>query len=253
MAISVKRSYSCDRTNILNRILPSAWVEVLETQPTINGKIFSKELPARSGCMLRDAVDRNWFRFEIAPGDNCDAIDGPNSGKERCELRGSDRVPFNTDWRIRYEIKIYTPGAKDPLSVGWVIIGQLHQTSDAGDALASPMYSREIYAAPRAISHNRHTSQVDPLLANPAHDFVYVDPNPSAAWNRWITIVEHHRVDPTGGTGYHRVWMDGTQVMDFSGNTGYVDAVGPYYKFGIYREADAINTVVVEYKGFQVI
>lgn len=250
MTVVTNRFLSGQKRAPYNTIRAPRWINVTETQPSINGWTFAKQLPARAGCLQRDEADANWFRFEVAPGDICVAVDGGGAAVERCELSSVNTLSLNTAYTFRYEMKIYTPGVKDAGSDGWIVIGQLHQTPDAQDAGVSPLYAREIIASPRAIAYNQRQSEVDPVVSNPTSNYIYTSATPTSDWDRWITVVEEHKISPSSTAGYHRVYHDGVQVANYSGKTGYVDAVGPYLKFGIYRDIDLTNTNVVEFRGF---
>ncbi len=229
----------------------TTWIAVSESHPVFGGITWDKHLPARSACLRRNASDANHYRFEVAPGDECVSIDGSGSGKERCEFSaGNYPFAFETAYTVTYQIKVYTPGVKDVASAGWVVIGQIHATPDIGDAGVSPLYAREIYVSPRAIAYNQRQSEVDPIVSNPSSNYLYNDSG--AEWSEWIDVVEEHFFSPSTTNGYHRVYHNGVLIANYSGKTGYVDAVGPYYKFGIYRAADATHTLVVEYKDFDV-
>jgi hypothetical protein len=43
------------------------------------------------------------------------------------------------------------------------------------------------------------------------------------------------RFDPTGGSGFMKLWLDGKQVVNYTGSMGYSTSTGYYWKFGIYR------------------
>lgn len=216
----------------------------------INGVSFSTQLPARAACFQRDSVYPNRFRFELTTGDYCVAVDGGSPAVERVEIRTAGTMSLNTHYALSYALRVHNPGAKDAGSDGWILCGQLHQTEDGGDAGVSPLWARELGTTTRNITYARRTSQVDPIVASPSATYLWTDPSPSSTWAQWIQVVEHHRIDPTGGTGYHKVWHDGVSVVNYTGNTGYVDAVGPYWKFGLYRDIDASHTIVCEFDDF---
>lgn len=253
MTVALNRNLAGQNRSPYNKVLAPSWIAVSEANPVINGLSFSKHIPARAGCLMRDAYEPNWFRFELAPGDICVGVDGAEAQVERCQLScPASALSFNTAYTIQYQRKIYTPGTKDAASDGWISLTGLHASPDAQDADVSGAFIGIIYISPRAIAYDQRTSEVNPIVSNVAANYVYIDPNPSASWNRWISVVEQHYISPTTTAGYHRVYHDGVLVANYSGKTGYVDSVGPYCKFGIYRDADATNTVVVEYRDFKV-
>ncbi len=222
----------------------SGW-KTAGTTFTIDGKTFTAENSHRLGTLLQDTSLPNLFQFEVQPGDIWAPVDTGN-GVERSEIECSSKLSYDTPYTTSYMMRIPEPGAKDAGSAGWILFTQLHQTKDAGDVGASPIFSREINTTTRAMIYLRRTSTDDPLMSNPSSTtFATMD---HWVWGRWINVVEQHQIDPTGGTGYHRIYHDGILVADTGLiNTGYVDVIGPYHKFGIYRDADVSHTVRAQY------
>lgn len=205
------------------------------------GHSFFRQIPDRPGCLSVNG-DGTAYRFEVAPRDICLAIDGPAAVVERCELSCLTKLVPLTTYRVSYSLLIDLPyGAPS----NWVVIGQLHQTEDPADKGISPLFAREI-TLDRRLSYVRRTSRSDPNAGNLPANYSPVEPR----WGSWVRVVEHHRIDPLTSAGIHRVWHDGTQVLDYSGPTGYVDAAGPYYKPGIYRAADPLTTLAVQVANF---
>lgn len=234
----------------LRSVAPTAgWIAVTEAVPVINGHQFMKQVPARADCLLRSVERPNAFRFELAPGDICVAIDGPAARVERSELSCFTKLAFGVPYVVSYALTMFDTGIADPASAGWVVMGQLHQTEDKVDAPASPIFAREV-TPQRHRAYNRRTSAQNPLLVSPPSSYFMIDRTPR--WGVTIAVREEHCIDPVG-SGYHRVYHDDVLVASYAGPTGYVDAVGPYYKFGIYRAADASHTLIVEVADFTLV
>ena len=53
--------------------------------------------------------------------------------------------------------------------------------------------------------------------------------------NVWHDIMHEVTVDPYGN-GVLQSWIDGVNVVNYVGAIGYVDALGPYWKFGVYSD-----------------
>ncbi len=209
---------------------------VISTSIIINGLTFSRQSPIRQSCLMQDGVNPVLFYFELNPGDICLSVDGANAVVERSELQCNTTMSFNVDYEITYWLKINVPDSAAIGSAAWAIYGQIHATKDAADIAVSPTFSRET-GATRSMLYSSRTSTSNPLTINPPQILSYNNLLPN--WGSWVRVKEQHRFDPTGGKGYHRVWHDDLQIVNYAGNTGYVDAIGPYYKIGIYRAMDS--------------
>jgi hypothetical protein len=227
---------------------PFEWVNVTDSHPVINGQPFDKHIPDRPQAFQTDKATGRIFKFEVMPGDICTNIDGSTGGgKERCEISTQFKASFNADYWFSYYLMLETIPSADSGSAGWGVFGQIHQSEDVGDVGASPLYARTIDRATGKIAMDIRNRTTDPLVSSPGANLdALAGVSPYAVnwqYGSWIHVVSQHRFDPTGGTGYHRIWHNNVQVMDTGTiNTGYVDAVGPYFKFGIYRAADASHT-----------
>jgi hypothetical protein len=160
------------------------------------------------------------FRFSMIPG-NLWPNDDPNDS-ERTELDG---------WRGR----VTGPG---PLWMSWSMFYEPGAWSTADWCIL-----RQVYA--------RYASRGSPwsvLLLKPGGQLLWVGSaadDPTGAWplrhrqqipqGQWLHFVEAFKFDPEGGKGYWRSWLNGQQVLDFSGAVGKAGVVSRYAKFGIYR------------------
>lgn len=218
---------------------------------TVAGTSWEIQCPNRPACIQQASNDSTLFRFTCQPGD---VWVNDAATKERCEFRRSTNFSYTTNYQLDYLLYIGAPGSPSTTITdsnnGWIIIGQIHGEPDAGDSQGlSPCWNREVdFHRPHVIKHR--TSTTDPLLsdASSVQDFS----NSAASYGSWVRVREQHRIDNSGGTGYHKVWYDGVQVANYTGNTGYNDVVGPYYKIGIYRYADPDRTQVVMIQGMTI-
>ncbi len=228
---------------VVTRLVPVAAKSIV-----MNGLTLYRQSPDRPECCMQDSADSKLLYFELQGGDICRAIDGDNAVVERSEFQVGLTMLFNTAYEITYLMRIMAIDTATPGSPGWAVMGQMHATKDVLDIAASPVYSRET-GLTRTLLYSRRTSKADPLLANPTQNVMYNDLLPN--WGSWVRVREQHKIDPTGGTGYHRVWHNDLQVANFTGNTGYLDAIGPYYKIGIYRAADSKVKMSVYFYDFK--
>jgi len=178
-----------------------------------------------------------------------DPRDGTASANERAEVYEYDGVsgpqsqPFNTSLWFSGALRILTQA---PNTASYCILSQHTATKDAGDISASPVFALALNAA-NELTIDTRTSTANPLLGNPAPTIHYTD----AAFPRGslVRFVWNIQFDPQG-SGFLRVWRDGTQIVNYTGPIGYVDALGPYWKAGIYR-ATAADPFVVEWSNLE--
>ena len=130
-----------------------------------------------------------------------------------------------------------------------MVLGQFHQTDGAGDFSGYPpfelnlhadglyVYTASVAAASQPTSYSR-TQRAGPI---------------QFAQDEWHNVVLRVRFGWTGNAEAD-VWIDGESVYSGSGiSIGMNDAVGPYFKFGIYYSpAAALQTVVAEYRNFEI-
>ena len=181
------------------------------------------------------------WRFEVRAGEAA-SYDTPSS-VNRTEFELAARMSFNTDYWLSYAFCM-RPG--DTILTGWSLFGQLHHEPDAGEDGFSPPFAVEYNTSTGNLELIRRTSTQNPLVTAPTRVVAATIPFQRG---RFYNIVQQHNINPTG-TGKHNVWFDGSQVLSYSGATGYVDAVGPYWKMGIYREAST-ETIIAEYANFE--
>ncbi|HYD15912.1 MAG TPA: heparin lyase I family protein [Hyphomicrobium sp.] len=171
------------------------------------------------------------FRFEVRPGDQWSVDRKSGTGAERAELSlDKDPVRIDVRYRVSYEIGI-EQGA--PADSTWLVLGQWHATEDKGDAPSSPPLAFElsgddlvIYT--QATSEPRHTKNPPPVERARV---------PGIARDRWYRIEYDVLFNPSHGDLAVRI--DGQPVFAGEIPIGYADAVGPYFKFGIYRSKSA--------------
>lgn len=186
---------------------------------------------------------RNYDRFEVRGSDHWDAGSGagPDPVNNRSEFSGHAlRLPFDTDVWIAYW-HMLEPGDPQPEDY-WCLMGQIHASEDAGDAFLSPVWAFTLLPGDEV----RIVTRSDPAPVNTVNpDSVIRGSVPRyrrGVWHSWVHRVRFCR---TGSTGAAQSWLDGAEVMNVEGiPVGYNDAVGPYWKYGIYRRTVEITTGV---------
>jgi hypothetical protein len=149
---------------------------------------------------------------------------------ERAEVGGFGYPqPFETPLPLAFNMYI-NPGP--PVTSEWCVLGQLHPAQDG----ISPAWSQEFDAGDvfKIIARNSPTEMV-----------LFED----KAFKRG----QHYAMKylfKYGAKGLLQAWRDGIQIVDYSGALGYGGTVGPWWKFGIYRNPSP-ETLVVQYSNVQ--
>ena len=150
---------------------------------------------------------------------------------ERAEVDGYQYPEdFGVDFWLEYDFLIQ-PG--DPVTSEWCVLGQLHPMN----VQASPGWAHDFGGNVfRVIVRN-----------NPDRPQILFE---DAKWVRgqWYHFLEHFR---WGVNGCCNVWRDGVEIVKYAGALGYADTVGPYFKFGIYRDPSP-ETLIVQYKSLKI-
>lgn len=186
---------------------------------------------------------RNEFRFEVRPGDqwSVDRISGAD--RERAEL-SLDEAPvrFDVRYRVSYEMLIEQG---PPVTSAWLVAGQWHATEDEGDAPSSPPLAFELSGSELVIYTQSTTT---PRHAkNP--EGIERARVPGIARDRWYRISYDVRFNPQRGE--LAVRLDRRTIFSGPIPIGYADAVGPYFKFGIYR-AKSPERLAVRYRNLSI-
>lgn len=180
------------------------------------------------------------FRFEVRAGD-----EWAKDGSERSEITFGKTLELNQTYMMSYSFMV-EPGAAN--TADWVNIGQLHGTPDAADSkvlapiFAVQMDGEKLQIVMRTDANATTTARVaDNILYTSTDDIVR---------GGWYDVQVEIKVDPSGN-GVLNVWINGEQVVSYTGAVGYNDAIGPYWKQGVYR-SEADETLAVHFKDFEV-
>jgi Ca2+-binding RTX toxin-like protein len=182
------------------------------------------------------------YRFEVRSGDHW----RDETIKERSEISSQGKLAFDKTYTMSYDFQI-EPGARN--TAEWLNMGQFHGTPDAGDVKGlGPVFAIKL-AGERMRIVTR--SDADPTTDGRVPDnFIYTD-NQDIVRGHWYHMTVQLRFDPDGG-GIAKVWRDGDLIADYKGPLAYNDAVGPYWKMGIYRE-NAAETLAINYRDFNIV
>lgn len=173
-------------------------------------------------------------RFEVRSGER---LTSDTVGVERAELGSQTAQPFGTDIWVAYAMKVTAA----PLTSDWLVAGQFRATDDAGDfASRSPVWSVLLYPDDVLVIATR-SDPTDPSVGQP--DFVnrYAGTFERGVWMQFVHRVRFAKT----GDGLIQSWIDCTEVIaETAVPVGYNDVLGPKWRYGIYREADAATTVI---------
>jgi hypothetical protein len=198
---------------------PSARVLTLEDIPIAEHTAGRPWSISKSGGVLR---------FEVRQGERRLKASERDRPVERSEIALRNKLRPGVDYAVSYEFMI-APGPRN--AAAWVNIGQIHGTEDPedhmgrGPLLAVQMHGERLQVVARAdpqrtsvARHNvwRHRDEADLIRG------------------RWYRMDMRLRIDPHGA-GRLAVWRDGAKLGEYLGPLGFNDAVGPYWKLGIYR------------------
>jgi hypothetical protein len=151
---------------------------------------------------------------------------------ERAEVDGySYPQAFGVDFWLETDLMI-EPG--DPVTSEWCVLGQLHPMN----VQASPAWAQEFDAGDvfKIVVRN------DPNKPQ----YIFEDAHMERGQN--YHFLYHFRYGPKGCCN---VWRDGIEIVKYADTLGYADTVGPYFKFGIYRDPSP-ETLVVHYKNLKI-
>ncbi|PZR32154.1 heparin lyase I family protein, partial [Caulobacter segnis] len=181
------------------------------------------------------------MRFEVRSGDKW-AND--STGKERSEIASYNKLSNDQYYTVSYKFMI-EPG--DANTADWLLMGQIHQTEDAVDKGVSPPFAIQLVGERMQIVVRSDPNAV--TVANPATTVIYED-EADIQRGAWYDMDIQVEFDPKG-EGHVNVWRNNILIAQYSGPLGYVDAIGPYWKNGIYRSA-APEQIAINYTDVEV-
>ena len=178
-------------------------------------------------------------RFEVRPEDNWRAADG---AKERSEVSSGEKLDFGQTYTLSYQFML-EPGARNTQDN--VKIGQLHGTPDAKDSNdLGPVFALQLDGEKLKVVVRHDANAV--TSGRVEDNFIYTD-GADLVRGHWYNFQLVFRLDPQG-RGLLEVWRDGVEITHYEGSLGYNDAVGPYWKQGVYRAGGSNVTLAVNFK-----
>ena len=204
-------------------VISSAKIIPDDTTITVAGQDFWLQTPEKAHSFTPGDDLR---RYEVRKGDRWKNDAGSNF--MRCELCGQTTYQ-NKLVTVTYEVKV-DPGS--PVVPDWLLLGQFHQTDVPGKRAAPPfgLYIESVKGAWQWIVL-AHTSPEKTFKEMPPSQRLGTAPFKRGAWQ---TVKVEFKDSAGQPGGIIRVWIDGAQVVDFSGHVGFNDPKGSYWKEGIY-------------------
>jgi hypothetical protein len=183
------------------------------------------------------------FRFQVRQGERRLKPSERDRPIERSEIALRNRLQNGATYKVSYDFMV-APGP--PNAAAWVNIGQIHGTEDADDdmkrgpLLAVQLHGERLQISARADPNRKSVGRHDVWRYRDQADLVR---------GRWYRMDMALRMDPQGA-GRLVVWRDGAKVVDYAGPFGFNDAVGPYWKLGIYRRTSP-EPLTVSFRRFR--
>ncbi|HEX5775738.1 MAG TPA: heparin lyase I family protein [Caulobacteraceae bacterium] len=188
-------------------------------------------------------VGPNRVRFEVRGGDTWKK--DAKFNRNRAELSSRTRHAPGEDVWFSYQLVVR---GGEPTRARFNILGQFHQTKDPWDKNLSPPFAINLLPKKNTLrfikrysAEQKTTTTTDTIM----HESAPIQRD------RWIHVVGHI-VFGWENNGAVELWLDGRKVVDLPRTSiGYNDALGPYWKFGIYR-AGSPEPLVVEYANLEI-
>lgn len=207
-----------------------------DANQTIDGSTYWVQTAAQPWSFLRASNKREYYEIQCRKGF---PWAGDAAGDRiRTEFQHPFKESFGVDvWRfnrIRYE----TPtGILAP-----IVLAQWHATEDAGDFAGYPNYEESLRPDQTLSIYTSSVAAAAQPIAYPRT--LRAEGIPFAA-GVWHTVLRRVRFG-WNGNAILQVWIDGNLVVDEAGiSIGHNDAIGPYWKQGLYwSDATADQTVI---------
>jgi Polysaccharide lyase/Alpha-L-arabinofuranosidase B, catalytic len=178
------------------------------------------------------ATGRDLMRFEVRRGD-VDNI----TGAERSELDGAAEASWRTDTTVQISYAVLVEPGAVIADASWLSLGQFH-------------YDNAVYP-PTSFSIDL-ANDVWRVMIDGAANPVSVYSSVPMLRNKWYDFFVEQKISSTGAADLLKVWIDGVNVVDLSGNLFPHGRQGGYWKYGIYRGYTVIEPLAVRYSNMEV-
>lgn len=196
--------------------------------------LSTKRLSGDYSALIEKSIKRegpNSARFELRPGDRV-------SGGWRAELRDLNNAkPDSVIW---YSISSFIPEEFPQEPDNSFVLIQWHDQKvpwNNPEGHSPPLATR--YRDGRLDITLRHAFEGQKDGENGRELILYSHPDfPRDQWNDFVYQVKWSASSEADKTGFVKAWLNGKQIVDYTGPIGYFDDLGPYVKFGIYARND---------------
>jgi hypothetical protein len=174
-------------------------------------------------------LDDYTLRFEVRQNDRYSS-DPADSNRSEVVFYHGDFRPAGRELELSETITVQ-PGPVSTAS--WMNLCQLHAEANSPP---SPFY----------IELKTDTDKLQVIAQSPTDGWIqaYLAPKPIVR-GKPMNLIYRVKMSPNDDSGYIRVWLDGEQIVDWSGRCGAMSG-GYYWKLGAYRE-NVSETITVDH------
>lgn len=205
----------------------------------IGGDMYDVQTAGKSYSLTNP--DPQTLQFEIQPGDHA-WYDGSNVDRSQIS-GGTPEVPVGTLSTIDYQLMVHPNGPNNTFvnTASWLDVGEIHNDDTAlGHSTSPPVY----------IGLDGDHLLVGINNANtPGGLTLWTDPNPIVPGQYNDIKIQSSIVN--NSSGYLGVWINGQEVVNYHGSLGY--GTPTYWDQGLYRKADAPQTVTADFRNLTVV
>ncbi|KAA6438503.1 hypothetical protein FEM33_17605 [Dyadobacter flavalbus] len=240
---------STEHEDIAVELFPENFVSVGSsgTMLSMFDKTFMIQTPNKQWS-LQKAINKSspLYRAQVNAGEVWSG-DYTNKYRERSEFYMKNaQMPYDQDVWLSFAIKIEPGEALNLDPSDFCYLGQFHASEDEGDISSPPVLGFRLEGLDTIKAYTCSTT-ITPHTISPK---AFLRASGQFTRGIWHKNVMRIRFSPTDGQ--FQWWKDGVELVNISGiGIGYPDAVGPYWKFGIYR-SPMPQTVAVEYANMEV-
>lgn len=205
---------------------------VLQDSVLVNGTSCAVQRDKDTGVIeraLKVSSGGRVFRFEVRQDDRW-TNDGTD--KNRSEIEHPTDHPYGTNLWNSHSFMI-EPGAE--MTSTWNVMGQWHNHG------GTPPLFFTLKSGDRFFISTRSGTSTDQQPPNNALEGWYEGVITRGVWHHLVQNV----IFSDTGNARLKVWLDGNLIVDEKDfSMGYGDKTTTYWKFGLYRNASTITTVV---------
>lgn len=213
-----------------------SWQDVLDTgwestdSVWRNGSRYYRELDGRARMQTSSTfLARDRFLLSGAGA--------PTESVDRSEYAAVQRLDFDTPYWFSFQVNVHEAAPES-----WFLLNQFHDVPDEGAPVVPPPFAAMLLPETQALSVVARAAPPRNRAEYSEVEVYRVEQFERGRWHNFVYNVTFAR----GGEGHIAIWHDGQAVAEEAVDVGYNDRVGPYFKFGAYRDPTP-GDVDVEY------